>query len=73
MRNVYITYQLVAWAKKDGRGVAFDSNTGFSLPNGASRSPDASWILCKRWDALKPEPQEVFAPGFILDLTEIWQ
>src|SRR5216684_6704720 len=48
MRNSNINYQLVNWAKKDGQGVVFDSNTGFTLPNGASRSPDASWILRKR-------------------------
>src|SRR5260370_41761223 len=38
--NAEINYQLVKWAKKDGRGVVFDSSTGFTLPNGASRSPD---------------------------------
>ena len=27
-----------------GTGVAFDSSAGFTLPNGAIRSPDASWI-----------------------------
>src|SRR5438034_6721528 len=45
MLNAEITRQLANWAKKDGRGVAFDSSAGFTLPNGASRSPDASWIL----------------------------
>ena len=55
MLNAHINYQLMNWAEKDGRGVVFDSNTGFTLPNGASRSPDASWILRKRWDALTPE------------------
>src|SRR5437868_1570349 len=60
--NAEITRQLGNWTKRDGRGVFFDSNTGFKLPNGASRSPDASWILRKRWDALRPEEQEVFAP-----------
>src|SRR5437773_11404004 len=45
MLNAEITRQLANWAKKDGRGVAFDSSAGFTLPNGASRSPDVSWIL----------------------------
>src|SRR5438552_14937394 len=39
MRNAEINRQVANWAKKDGRGVVFDSNTGFTLPNGASRSP----------------------------------
>jgi Uma2 family endonuclease len=72
MRNAEITRQLANWAKKDGRGVTFDSNTGFTLPNGASRSPDASWILRERWDALKPELQEVFAPICPDFVIELW-
>ena len=72
MFNAEITYQLVSWAKKDGRGVAFDSNTGFVLPNDAKRSPDASWIPRKRWDALKPEEKQVFAPICPDFVIELW-
>jgi Uma2 family endonuclease len=72
MLNAQINYQLMNWAEKDGRGVVFDSNTGFTLPNGASRSPDASWILRKRWDALTPEQQEVFAPICPDFVIELW-
>src|ERR1700758_3632983 len=43
-RNAEITLQLVQWAKRDGRGVAFDSSAGFRLPNGAVRGPDAAWV-----------------------------
>jgi len=32
------------WADIEGTGICFDSSTGFTLPNGATRSPDASWI-----------------------------
>ena len=49
-----IDRQLGNRAKQDGRRVFFDSNTGFVLPNGANRSPDASWILRPRSDALTP-------------------
>lgn len=42
-RNLEIAMQLGIWARKDGRGIANDSSTGFLLPNGARRSPDASW------------------------------
>ena len=70
-RCAEILRQLANWAKQDGTGLAFDSNTGFILPNGAERSPDASWIRRERWDALTPEQQEVFAPicpDFVVEL-----
>jgi Uma2 family endonuclease len=53
---------LRAWAKKDQTGLSFDSSTGFTLPNGAIRSPDASWILRERWTALTKAQREKFAP-----------
>lgn len=70
-RNSRITYLLVAWADKDGTGLAFDSSTGFTLPNGAKRSPDASWVKRGRWDVLTEEQQEGFAPlcpDFVIEL-----
>ena len=36
-RNFDLTYQLAGWTRKDGRGKGFDSDTGFQLPNGATR------------------------------------
>ncbi len=42
-KNAEISGQLWAWNRQIGLGKAFDSSTGFSLPNGADRSPDASW------------------------------
>ena len=71
MLNAEIIYQLKHWAKQDGRGVAFDSNAGFTLSNGAKRSPDASWMLRRRWDALTPAEKARFAPicpDFVLEL-----
>ena len=49
MRNAAVTAQVVYWAEVDGSGVAFDSSAGFTLPNGAIRSPDSSWITRARW------------------------
>src|SRR5579871_1175155 len=37
-------HELRLWAGQDGTGIAFNSNTGFVLPNGANRSPDAAWV-----------------------------
>jgi Uma2 family endonuclease len=47
-RNARIVAQLFNWAERDQRGTAFDSSTGFVFPNGARRSPDASWVLNQR-------------------------
>lgn len=43
-RHNAISGQLGNWARQDRRGVAFDSSTGWKLPNGARRSPDAAWV-----------------------------
>lgn len=70
-RNSELNYQLVGWAKKDGKGLTFDSSAVFSLPNGAKRSPDASWIVADRWNSLSDEEQEKIAPvcpDFVIEL-----
>ena len=61
-RNGRIFGQLFVWSEADATGEAFDSSSGFTLPNGATRSPDAAWILSDRWNALQPEQQASFAP-----------
>jgi Uma2 family endonuclease len=70
-RNIELAYQLQAWSRQNNLGKAFDSSTGFILPNGAKRSPDASWVKIERWNALTPEQQESFAPicpDFVVEL-----
>ncbi len=70
-RNFSLTSQFGGWVQKDGTGVAFDSSTGFTLPDGAIVSPDASWIRRERWDALTEQEQEGFAPlcpDFVIEL-----
>lgn len=60
--NADLTYQLVAWTKRDATGVCFDSSTMFALPNNARRSPDASWIRRERWDSLTQRQKRRFVP-----------
>ncbi len=70
-RNAEITYQLQAWTRQNRRGIAFDSSTGFILPNGAKRSPDAAWIPLKKWNELTLEQQQKFlplCPDFVIEL-----
>lgn len=70
-RNSKLIQQLANWTDKDGTGIEFDSSSGFTLPNGATRSPDAAWIKLERWNALPPEQQIKFAPicpDFVVEL-----
>ena len=60
--NAKFTQQLLNWTEASGLGVAFDSSGGFTLPNGADRSPDAAWIKQEHWDALAPDQKERFVP-----------
>ncbi len=54
--------QLFIWTRANGEGIAFDSSIGFTFPNGAVRSPDASWIQSKRWFEISTEQQVKFPP-----------
>lgn len=70
-RNSDIAGQLWLWNRQTKLGKTFDSSSGFHLPNGADRSPDASWVKLQRWEALTPEQQQTFAPlcpDFVVEL-----
>ncbi|HBQ99281.1 MULTISPECIES: Uma2 family endonuclease [unclassified Roseofilum] len=71
-RNFSIIVQLGRWYEDNGNlGKAFDSSTGFILPNGANLSPDACWISQERWDALTDEQKGTFpniCPDFVVEL-----
>jgi Uma2 family endonuclease len=69
--NSRITRLLDEWAEADGRGLSFDSNGGFTLPDGSVRAADAAWVDRKRWDALSAKDQARFAPlcpDFVIEL-----
>ena len=61
-RNADLTTDLNIWSRKDGTGVAFDSSTGFTLPNGADRAPDAAWVRRERLAKLSDEEKARFLP-----------
>ncbi|WP_448572873.1 Uma2 family endonuclease [Trichothermofontia sp.] len=70
-RNADLLGQLWQWNRQRQLGIVFDSSAGFTLPNGAIRSPDAAWIAKARWDALTPAQRQKFAPicpDFVLEL-----
>ncbi len=71
-RNLRISTQLGNWYEAHPElGEAFDSSTGFTLPNGANRSPDAAWVSRAPWQALTPAQQKGFvplSPDFVIEL-----
>ena len=70
-RNSRLVTQLTIWADFDGSGVVFDSSTGFTLPNGAMRSPDASWVRKSRLAVLTDKQKTRFlplCPDFVIEL-----
>lgn len=70
-RNSEINFQLKLWAKKDKRGKTYDSSTGFKLPNGATVSPDASWVRNERLEKFTAKQLERFlplCPDFVVEL-----
>lgn len=70
-RNGRLNQQLFNWADADRTGIAFDSSTGFKLPLGANRSPDAAWVKLERWNTLTCEQKEKFppiCPDFVIEL-----
>jgi Uma2 family endonuclease len=71
MRSSGLNGQLWLWNQQKKLGVTFGSSAGFILPNGAMRSPDVSWIIKDRWEAISPEQQAKFAPicpDFVIEL-----
>lgn len=71
-RNFELAGQLWLWNRQNRKGIAFDSSTGFRLPNGATRSPDVSWVRIERWNALTQEQRKKFlplCPDFVIELV----
>ena len=69
--NNEISYEVTHWNRQTHMGKAFDSSTGFKIQNGATLSPDVSWILNERWNDLPEEEKRRFAritPDFVIEL-----
>ncbi|MXY47361.1 MAG: Uma2 family endonuclease [Chloroflexi bacterium] len=70
-KNARINTRLGIWSEHNDIGDYYDSSTGFKLPNGALRSPDASWVLKSRLDALTQEERSGYislCPDFVVEL-----
>jgi Uma2 family endonuclease len=72
--NNKLSYQLTRWNESVNLGDVFESNAGFTLPNGAVRSPDVSWITKERTLKLTKYDREHFAhicPDFVIELKSL--
>lgn len=70
-QELELARQVGNWTKQDGTGRAFGSNAGYTLPNGAVRAPDASWMPLSRWESLSRDDQTKFGhtfPDFAIEL-----
>ncbi|WP_229725335.1 Uma2 family endonuclease [Hymenobacter baengnokdamensis] len=70
-RNSELIADLTIWNRQSRLGRVFDSSTGFRLPSGAVRSPDAAWVSTAAWQALSESQRSKFpplCPEFVVEL-----
>jgi Uma2 family endonuclease len=68
-----VNYQLKDWTRKseDVKGITFSSATGFTMPTGAVKSPDASWLPLEKWLELPASDRKKFThvcPYFVVEV-----
>ncbi|WP_020596553.1 Uma2 family endonuclease [Spirosoma panaciterrae] len=71
IHNSELTTDLTIWNRTACLGLAFDSSTGFNLPNGATRSPDVAWVSHDQWNRISPDERKKFpplCPDFVVEL-----
>lgn len=68
--NNYLSAQLMNWAEETRLGEAFDSSTGFELPDKSTKSPDSSFIYAERWAEVvnKDDGFIKIVPDFVIEL-----
>jgi Uma2 family endonuclease len=70
-RDTEAAAQLGSWAQADRRGKSFGPSVEYILPNGAARSPDASWVSNRRLGKLTKEQRRKFlrlCPEFVIEV-----
>ena len=69
--NSELNYEIAHWNRQARLGYVFDSSAGYTLPNGAVRSPDVSWLANDRWESLPEEERRKFThicPDFVVEV-----
>ena len=70
-RNSDLNTDVNIWNRKFKSGIVFDSSTYFTLPNGARRSPDVTWIKREKWSNFTEEQRKKVSrivPDFVIEL-----
>lgn len=70
-RNSDLNTDVNIWNRKSKNGIVFDSSTYFTLPNGARRSPDVTWLRREKWEKLTAEQRKKVSriiPDFVIEL-----
>ncbi len=70
-KNSDLNTDVNIWSRKDKTGIVFDSSTMFTLPNGAKRSPDVSWMTKEKYNSLSDKEKQTFSrivPDFVIEL-----
>ncbi len=66
-----LIFAIESWVREHKSGYSFSSSTGFLMPNGAMRSPDACWISEARWSTLTDAQKQKFppiVPDFVVEI-----
>jgi Uma2 family endonuclease len=69
--NNDISYEITHWTKQTKEGKAFDSSTGFTMPDTSVKSPDTAWIANERWNQITADLRKKFAPiapDFVIEI-----
>lgn len=61
-RGGRIFAQLLQWSDERESGEAYESSSGYTMPDGAVRSPDVSWISAERLKDVPTDQLDRFAP-----------
>jgi len=68
-KNGDLYYQVATWSRSTQLGDVFDSSGGFTLPSGAVRSPDVTWIEKSKLENIPPDTTfPLVAPDFVIEL-----
>ena len=73
-KELEVARQVANWARRHRGGMAFGPSVGYTLPSGAMRSPDASWVSLSRLSDLTPQDENRFlpvCPEFVVELRSI--
>jgi Uma2 family endonuclease len=68
-KNLSLSVQVYLWNEKFKLGVTFDSSGGFTLPSGAVRSPDVTWISHSKLNTISLKVTfPTVIPDFVIEL-----